>query len=441
MEGVKALGLANNFSVIKNKLQTKFMRNTGWLLFEQIFRMSLSLVVTSLMARYLGTHNYGLINYGLAYITIFTSVSKLGIDAILVNEIIKNRDKTGNLIGTTIGLRLLSSLFSLLIIAVVVRFLNPNGVTLQIITFIQSISLLFVTFDAVGFWFQSNLQSKFAVISKSIAFTIVSLWRLLLIYLKAPVEYFAIATILEGLVISVFIMVFYYKYKGPRLTASIQTAKYLLSRSYHFIISALLINIYTQMDKIILGQVTGGSTVGIYTAAMTIANLWIFIPNAIIDSARPIIMTEKENHNEELYRKRFKQLCSSIIWISVVASILITVIAKPIVFILYGQQYTQAVGVLIILIWSRIFSLIGTVSSIWLISENLMKLQKYFVGIGAVVNILLNLAFIPHYGASGSAIATLFAEVLTSTVALLIFRETRPLLKLILNSFNLRNIR
>lgn len=195
------------------------------------------------------------------------------------------------------------------------------------------------------------------------------------------------------------------------------------------------------MDKIILGQVTGGSTVGIYTAAMTIANLWIFIPNAIIDSARPIIMTEKENHNEELYRKRFKQLCSSIIWISVVASILITVIAKPIVFILYGQQYTQAVGVLIILIWSRIFSLIGTVSSIWLISENLMKLQKYFVGIGAVVNILLNLAFIPHYGASGSAIATLFAEVLTSTVALLIFRETIPLLKLILNSFNLRNIR
>ena len=69
------------------------MKNTSWLLFEQIFRMGLSLIVTSLMARYLGAENFGLINYSLAYIIIFTTITNLGIDNIIVNEIINKKEE------------------------------------------------------------------------------------------------------------------------------------------------------------------------------------------------------------------------------------------------------------------------------------------------------------------------------------------------------------
>ncbi|WP_176400043.1 flippase [Ureibacillus sinduriensis] len=416
------------------------MKNTGWLIFEQVFRMGLSLIVTSLMARYLGTQNFGLLNYSLAYILIFTTVSKLGIDSIIVNEIIKKREDTGKLIGTTICLRLLSSTLSISLIFLIVRYMDPHDYTVQIITFIQSISLLMVVFDTIEFWFQSNLQSKYIVISKSIAFTIVSVWRLSLIFFEKSIYYFAVATIIEGLVISLFIVVFYFKFKGPKIRFSFLTAKDLLSQGFYFFIAGLLIVAYTQIDKIMLGQIMGGTTVGIYAAAMTISSLWVFIPNAIIQSARPVIMISK-TENEQFYLKKYRQLYCSIIWIGIGASICITLLSKPIILLIYGNEFIESINVLIILIWSRIFSLIGTTRAIWLTVEDLGRFQVSFVAFGAIVNIVLNLILIPRYGAIGAAIATLLAEVISTFIALLFFKKTRPLFKLIIDAFLFKDVK
>lgn len=427
-------------TLLKNKITTKFMRNTGWLLFEQIFRMGLSLIVTSLMARYLGTQDFGLINYSIAFTMIFTTVSNLGIDSIIVNEIIKNREETGKIIGTTICLRLFSSLISIFLILIIVKYLNPDNNSLQIITLIQSISLLFVVFDSIDYWFQSNLQSKFAVISKSVAFTIVSFWRLVLIFFEKSIQYFAVATVIEAIVISLFIVVYYFRSYGPKFQFSLQTAKQLLSQGYYFFIAGLLIMVYTQIDKIMLGQMKDGTTVGIYAAALTISSLWMFIPNALIESARPVIMTSK-SQNESSYLMKYKQLFCSIIWIGIGASIVISLFSKLIILLIYGDQFVESISVLVILIWSRIFSILGTTRAIWLTVEKLGKYQVGFVGIGALINIVLNLILIPKYGAIGAALATLFAEVISTFIALLLFKQTRPLFRLIIEALVFKGVK
>lgn len=430
----KGLFTIAKLTSFKTKITSKFMRNTSWLLFEQIFRMGLSLIVTSLMARYLGTADFGLINYSLAFIIIFTTVTNLGIDSIIVNEIINHRDKTGGIIGTTIYLRLVASVISVFFMFLIVSFLNADEKTIILITFIQSISLLFVIFDAVKYWFQSNLQSKYIVISKSIAFTIVSIWRLILIYFEKSIYYFAFATTIEAIVIAIFMIVFYVKFKGPRLCFSFQIAKKLLSKSYHFFIAGLLIMIYTQIDKIMLGQMTDVATVGIYSAAMTIASLWVFIPYALIESARPIIMASK-NQSGNSYIRKYKQLYCSIIWISIGASVVITLFSKPIILIIYGDQFIESIYILIILIWSRIFSLMGSTRAVWLTVENLGKFHAIFVSIGAFLNVIFNILLIPRYGAVGAAYSTLLAEIVSAFFAVLLFKETRPLFRLIIESF------
>ena len=427
-------------SLVKDKLTTKFMRNTSWLLFEQIFKMVLTLIVTSLMARYLGTHDFGLINYGLSYIIVFTTISNLGIDSIIVNEIIKNKDRTGTLIGTTILLRLISSVISIFLIYVIVKYLNADAFTLNVIIMIQSISLLFIIFDSIQYWFQSNLQSKYVVISKSVAFTIVSIWRLVLIFTEKSISFFAFATVLEAFIISLLIIVFYIRFKGPKLYFSFQTAKNLLLHARSYFIAGVLIMVYTQIDKIMLGQLVDATTVGIYSAALTIASLWMFIPNAIINSARPIIMA-LNNENKHVYIKKNKQLYCSIIWIGIVASIFITLFSKSIVLLIYGDQFVESVDILVILIWSRIFALIGSVKAIWLTVENLGRYQVYFVGIAALINVVLNFILIPKYGATGAAISTLFAEVISALFTMLLFKKTRPLFKLIVEAFLFKGIR
>lgn len=416
------------------------MRNTGWLLFEQVYKMGLSLFVISSMARYLGTENFGLINYSLAFITFFITVSNLGIDNIIVNEIIKSKEDTGKVIGTTIYLRLTSSILSILLLFLIVKYLNVNHISIQIITLIQSISLLFLIFDSIQYWFQSNLQSKYVVIAKTTSFTIVSICKLSLILSSKSIYYFAMATTIEAIVISICMVVFYIKFKGPKLYFSIQTAKKLLFKSYHFFIAGILIMFYTQIDKIILGILTNVTTVGIYSAAMTISSLWVFVPNAIIASARPIIMTSKIQ-SETLYIKKYKQLFCSIIWISVGASIIISLFSSLLVLLIYGNQFIESVNVLIILIWSRIFSLLGSTRAIWLTVENLGKYQVAFVGIGAVLNVVLNLILIPKYGAIGAAISTLLTEIISTFFAVLIFKKTRPLFKLIIESFLFKGVK
>lgn len=414
--------------------KNRVVKNTGWLIFEHIFRMILSLIVTSIVARYLGTYNYGLINYGLAYITIFLNISSLGIDSILVYEIISNEKKTGEMIGTAMFMRVISSLISVIFIYTIVSRINSNNGLLVIITFIQSISIIFASFDLLKYWFQSNLNSKYVVLSKLIAFTLVSSWRIILVALKVEVRYFAIATIIETFTTAVVLFISYYKHRGPNLKIKLSLMSVLLKKSYLFIVAGLLVSIYTQIDKIMLGKMFDISSVGIYTAAMNIAGLWIFIPMAMIESLRPLIMKEK-NVSQERYEHLFSKLNSIIIWISIAAAISITLLSKYIIIIIYGSGFLESTPILIILVWSRIFSLLGTTRTIWLISENLKRYVNVLVGIGAIINFSMNLYLIPIYGALGAAIATIIAEFISSFLVLYFLRDTKPLAKMISSAF------
>lgn len=415
-----------------------FLKNTGWLVFDKVFHMGLSLVVTGMMARYLSKPDFGTLNYGLAFIEIFTILCKLGIDGIIVNEMVKKEEKTGEILGSTIILRLISSLLSLGITAIFVALLNPGDVIVFLITLIQSVSLIFVSIDTLDFYFQSKLKSKYTAIARSVSYPIVCALRLALIVFKADVVWFAWATVLDGLTISILLLYFYRKQGCPKLKFSMQMVKHLLSHSYHFILVNLLVTIYTQMDKLMVDFFGNKTEVAYYTAGMTIANLWIFVPNALIDSGRPLIMSLKVQGKVEDYKKRMTQLSAGIIWLSVIAGLFFTIFGKYVIILIYGLSYANAEPVLNYLIWSRLFSLIGAIRSIWMLCEGQERQIKYFIGLGAVINVVLNAVLIPGMGAAGAAIATLITEVLSSLVATMLYSRTRPLSRLYLEALLLK---
>lgn len=424
---------------LRNKINldhtaARFFTNTGWLVFDKLFHMALSLIVTGMMSRYLGVENYGYLNYGLAFIEIFTIICKLGIDGIIVNELIQQREKNGEILGTTTCLRLLSSLLSLVLTYLFVKILNPGETVILVITMVQSVSLIFVAFDTLDYYFQSKLESKYTAAARSISYPVVCLLRVLFIYLKKDVAWFAWATVLDALLIAAVMFYFYKKDHLPKFNLSVPMAKYLLSHSYHFIPVNLLVTIYTQMDKLMVKGMSDSTQVGLYSAAMLIANLWIFIPNALIDSGRPLVMSMKAEKNERGYTARMRQLSAGVIWISILAGLFFTVFGKLVVYIINGKAFLDAVPVLLILIWSRLFSLVGTIRSVWMLCEGQEKYIKYFIGLGAVINVALNSLLIPEFGAVGAAAATLATEVLSSFVATGICRRTRPYFKILMEA-------
>lgn len=421
----------------------RFLGNTSWILFERVLHVALTLVTTSLTLRYLGTNGSGMIDYGASYVTIFTILCKLGLDSILVSEIVKEEEAPGTLVGTTIGLRLLSALASVGVIAAVVALLKPNDTEILLITVIQSTSLLLVAFDTIDFWFQSQLQSRFTALSKAIAFLVVCGLRLTLIALSADVYWFAFASVADALIIGVLLLVFYHRTAQDPLRFSWKTARYLLPLSAPFILSALLITVYTQMDTIMLGSLAPGDTdiaVGVYNAAAKVCNMWVFVPCAIIDSARPMIMSQK-GKDEAAYEKRYCRLYAAVIWLGIVAATGISLLAPWIIRIVAGEAFAASVPVLVVLIWARLFSVMGTTRGIWMVCERLSRYVVLFAGMGAVVNFVLNILLIPRMGVMGAAVATLITELIVSIVLPVCFPKTRPLARLIGRSFCLRGLK
>ena len=108
---------------------------------------------------------------------------------------------------------------------------------------------------------------------------------------------------------------------------------------------------------------------------------------------------------------------------------------------IYGEQYLTSVPVLMILIWSRWFSLLGVARNIWMVCENKSRYVKWFIGAGAILNVILNYYLIPIWGAAGAAAATLVTELLSSFLLVGVVKETRPLFRLMIEAFLLRGIK
>ena len=409
------------------------VKNSVWIIGERIVQMMLSFVITMISARYLGPSNYGVLNYGASFVTFFAAIMKLGIDNIIVNDIINNRDNEGVLLGTSLFLRLISSFLSIIMIIVLILVFKPNQEIILITTILQSIALIFQAISILEFWFQSNLQSKYVSIAKSIAYIAVSAYKIFLLINKYSVTWFAISTTLDYFLIALIVYIFYKKKHGKKLQFEINVAKKILKKSYHFIVSSVMVVIYTQMDKIMIGNMIGEEYVGYYSAALALHTIFSFIPDAIITSARPIVYNAKKE-SQKMYIKRLKQTFSIVFWSCIVFAFLMTVFSNIAIDIMYGEDYQLARVSLIILVWAIPFSQIGSARSIWIVSEGYNKYVKRYLLWGAIINIVLNYFLIQHIGMVGAAIATLVTEFFVCMISPLFYKDTRVFTKMVLES-------
>lgn len=415
----------------------RFIKNTGWMMFGSIYQMVLSLFIGLLTARYLGPSNYGIINYVAAFVSFMTPICGLGLSGVAVKRLVDEPEKKETIIGTSIALEFVASVVCSVVIVAIVWVSNIGETEKLIVAFLESFQLIFKSVEPINYWFQAKLLSKYASISSIIGYTVMSAYRVFLLITKKSVLWFAFAMSLEIGIISIFYIIFYKKLDGTKLKLDLKYGKSLLSDSYHFILSGLMVVIYSQMDKIMIESMVNDSAVGLYTAASTITSLWFLIPTALITSARPLIMQYKAQ-NEGLYLRRLKQLYASIFWMGIIVSVIFTVFSRFFVSILYGKEYLGAAGVLSISIWYGTFAQLGNARGIWILCEKKNKYTKYYLMWGAIINIVLNWFMIQSNGIEGAAIATLITQICTSLLAPLFYRETRVHTRIVIDSIFLK---
>lgn len=111
----------------------------------------------------------------------------------------------------------MASLFSILLI---VKILNPGDTLIFKVSFLQSISLVFSIFDTIDYWFQSRLESKYTAIMRIISYTIVAIYKIVILIFGKSVEWFAFSNTMDIIVMAILFLFTYRKCNGPKLSLS-----------------------------------------------------------------------------------------------------------------------------------------------------------------------------------------------------------------------------
>lgn len=409
---------------VKQLLNSRIARNAGWLVAGKVAQMVISLVVGVLTSRYLGPSNYGLINYASAYTGFFASICTLGINSVIVKELVDHPERDGEIVGTSLGLRALSSFFSALMIVAISLIVDANEPTTQVVVALCAISCVVQIFDTFNYWFQAKLQSKTTAIATFVAYTMMALYKVILLISGKPVTYFALAMSVDYLFLGVLLLIGYKKQGGGKLGWSSRYSLQLLKKSYHFILPGLMVAVYAQTDKIMLKQMLTEAEVGYYSTAAGLCSIWCFVLAAIIDSLNPPIM-EAFQRNKEEFNKKNKLLYAIVFYMSMAVSLLFTIFGGVAINILYGEAYAPATVPLQVITWYTAFSYLGVARNAWIVCMKKQKYLKYIYCSSALINVILNFVLIPQWGATGAAIASLTTQILTAIVVPFFIKELR----------------
>ncbi len=384
--------------------------NTGWLFAEKMVRMGVGLFVGVWVARFLGPEQFGYLSYALAFVSLFSAIAGLGLDGIVVRELVRDPARKDEILGTAFVLKFLSGMLTFLTVLATIRLLRPTDSLTCWLVGISAGGMIFNAFDTIDFWFQSQVQSKYSVYAKSSAFLLISAVKVSLILTKAPLIAFAGAGFAE-IVIGSFGMVMTYRVSGRHIyswRSNVTVARRLLKDSWPLIFSGVAIMVYMRIDQVMIGEMVGSEEVGIYSVAVQLVEVWYFIPGIIVSSVFPSIVEAKEM-NDSIYYERLQKLYNFLAFMGYAVAIPVTFLAGWVIKILYGVAYSAAGPMLAVLIWSILFTSLGVARSAFLTTMNWTRFHLLTVTLGCVVNVVLNYVLIPRYGGMGAVIASCIA--------------------------------
>lgn len=417
----------------------RVVTNASWIIGCKIAQSLLNMVVGMISARYLGPSRYGIISYAASIVAFATPFMKLGLNQTLVHEMTIQPEKEGKIVGSSIVLNVGASLLCILAIIGYLTISSRGERETQIVCTIYSLSLIFMATEMVQFWFQAKLKSKFPSIAVVVASAVVSAYKIYILATAKTVYWFAATNIIQYAVISLILIIAYMRSSEQRLGCSLKVCGQLLSRSKYYIFSSLMIVLYQQTDHIMLKTMIGDAENGYYAAAVTCAGVIGFVYAAIIDSLRPVILQQK-GKSQKQYESYLCLSYSMIFYLSMAQSVFMTILAKPIVLILYGAEYAAAVNVLRVCVWYVTYAYFGSIRNIWIQGEGKHKCVWIIDFVGGLTNVLLNALLIPNFGAIGAASASVASQFFVNFLFGFIYKPIRENNKLILRSLNPKNL-
>lgn len=421
-------------------MKNKIVKNASWIILCRIGQAVCSLIVTMLTARYLGPSGYGLVNYAASVVSFVIPVVQLGLNNIQVQELVNHGEEEGKIVGTSLFMSLLSAIAAFVGVMLFVSVANAGETQTLIVCALYSILLFFQGGELMQYWFQAKYCCQHSAIANLVAYCLVSAYKVYLLVTGKNIYWFAVSNAMDFAIILLLLLCLYKKLGGRKLQVSWAVAKRMLRKSKYYILADMAIMVFSQTDRIMLKLMMDEAATGYYSAAVSCASLANFVFIAIIDSYRPLVL-ENYQKSRESFENTMSQLYAVVLYLSILESICICVLASLIVKIIYGSAYAASAGALQILIWYNTFSFIGSVRNVWVLAEGRQRWLGILNLSGAAANVVLNLILIPLWGINGAAIASLVTQFFTNVVMTYLIPDIRGSTRLMLRGLNPKTLK
>ena len=383
---------------------------------DNALRMIVGLLVGVWVARYLGAEQFGQISYATSLVALFGTLAGLGLQGIVVRDIVRDEARAGITLGSALVLRLIAGLASYGLILSIVFWLMPQDDLTKTLVAIIGFTLVLQASQVVRSWFESQVQSHYVVWVNGAVLLMAAAVKAALILAGAPLILFAWVILADALFIAIGLFSAYaLRARGQtKWCTSLGRARELLADSWPLIFSSVAISINMKFDILMINEFLGAHEVGIYAAAMTPSAALGQIVFTLARSAFPD-HTKLHGNQQRFVAVTTKMLrYLSILALAIAGTVLI--FKDWIISTVYGVAYADAAMVLAILMLNVATVGIDASASNYFRIKNLQKkmLQRQLVTL--VINISLNLVLIPVYGIVGAATATVIATTIPRIV-------------------------
>ncbi|MCG8632399.1 MAG: flippase [Desulfobacterales bacterium] len=401
------------------------MTNISWLLGYRLLNMIVTLAVGVYVARYLGPERLGFLSYALSFVGLFTALATLGIDNIVIRELVKTPDRKNILLGTAFGIKAFGAVVMWAAISFAILFTRNDGHT-NFIIFIIASGVIFQSFDVIDLHYQARVESRYVVYARLIQLSATAVTKLIFVWIAAPLIWFAFLFVLESAIHAIALTAVYRRNSGAISSWKwhSKTAGVILKAAWPLILAAVLHSCYMRIDQVMIKEIAGLAHVGYYSAAVKLCDVWAFVPMAIASSLFPVIINSKKE-NQTVYHQRLQHLYGLMICLAVVIALPTTFLAPQVIRILYGEAFMPAAGVLSIYIWTGMFTFLGVANGRWIVVENVQYISVWKTAGAAILNIALNFVLIPRYGINGAAVSSIAAVFFAFHLSFALFKETR----------------
>ena len=401
--------------------------NAGWLFLLRFIRLAFAFFVGVWMARHLGPELWGTLNYAIALVILFGPLTRLGLEGVVVHELVKRPQDRDRILGASFALRVAGGAVSMAATIALVALLRPGDSLSMLLVAIISFGWIFQASDAIDVFFQAEERLRYPVYAKSAGLVLSNLLKIYFILTNAPLPAFAAAAALEIVVAAAGLAVAY-RARGFRIgawTVRRDEMRRLFGLGWPMMLSSAFAIVYLKIDLVMLGQMIDQAEVGIYSTAARISEMWYFVPVAISTAIFPSLIQSRINLGREVYRVRTQRLYDFFVCVSLAIAVGVALSADVIVRLLFGEQYARAGGILAIHVWAGVFIFLREALGRWFITEDLLSFAFISNGLGALVNVILNLLLIPRYAATGAAVATVISYASAGYFACFVHPRTR----------------